>query len=342
MNAMKTAMALVMGVGLLNGCDQSKEEPDKTKVELAKVTAERDLMKSQIDKASQDAKDAQTKLTDSGKQAEGSRGKPSPPASPLPPSRRRLIRKPPAKHAAKAAPKVARSPRRANPVAQAGSTANLVKARAWQTPPPVCKLRLKRDAFGVPSPRPRSTNMKKFGLLMGAALFALGCGGLDGVLGPADAGVCVGVTPFQISDEPDGNENYTALSGSTSTRDDGLHERRSRGGPDLTRHGCPRRRKQCRQHLCITAVGTAADQTVNLGCGDIRCNTGTLTNSYAFTDTTKCNWTNTNTVDVTVTAPKQMKICLKQVRSNHTSISAGSCTQVKDCTVSWCQTIAAP
>jgi hypothetical protein len=184
--------------------------------------------------------------------------------------------------------------------------------------------------------------MKKFGLLMGAALFALGCGGLDDVLGPADAGVCApGVTPFQISTSPTGTKNYTALSGSTSTvttdctNVDPVAAQTSLGT-------AARGVENNAGNICITAVGTAADQTVNLGCGDIRCNTGTLTNSYAFTDTTKCNWTNTNTVDVTVTAPKQMKICLKQVRSNHTSISAGSCTQVKDCTVSWCQTIAAP
>mgnify|MGYP000724040328 FL=1 len=71
MNAVKSVMALVMGVALFAGCDQSKEELDKTKVELAKVTAERDLMKGQIDKATQDAKDAQTKLTDAVKARKG-------------------------------------------------------------------------------------------------------------------------------------------------------------------------------------------------------------------------------------------------------------------------------
>ena len=63
LTSMKSVMALVMGMALFAGCDQSKEELDKTKVELAKATAERDLMKGQIDKATQDAKDAQTKLT---------------------------------------------------------------------------------------------------------------------------------------------------------------------------------------------------------------------------------------------------------------------------------------
>lgn len=45
LTSMKSVMALVMGMALFAGCDQSKEELDKTKVELAKATAERDLMK---------------------------------------------------------------------------------------------------------------------------------------------------------------------------------------------------------------------------------------------------------------------------------------------------------
>ena len=41
----KSAVALVLGMTLASGCDQSKEELDKTKEQLAKVTSNSDQLK---------------------------------------------------------------------------------------------------------------------------------------------------------------------------------------------------------------------------------------------------------------------------------------------------------
>jgi len=51
------ALSLSMALGMVAGCDQSKEALDQTKDQLAKVTSERDQLKGQVDtmKVSMDA-----------------------------------------------------------------------------------------------------------------------------------------------------------------------------------------------------------------------------------------------------------------------------------------------
>jgi hypothetical protein len=86
-----TALAAFLFVGSI-GCDQSKEELDKTKAQLTSVTAERDGLKTQLDQANAKATALQQQVTDLNAKLAS--------ASAPPPAAAAEEEKPSAKHAA--------------------------------------------------------------------------------------------------------------------------------------------------------------------------------------------------------------------------------------------------
>jgi len=176
--------------------------------------------------------------------------------------------------------------------------------------------------------------MKKLGLLIAPVLLALGCGGLDDVLGPADGGVCGGATvyalhssaPYNVSSVSTVTTNctyfdpvaaQTALNGSTKVLD------------NTSANGTP----------CFKNNTTPP---TDWACMDVSCNAATGKSTTYSVDDGSCIYTQVVNVSGTVTGVSQMNISVSIQRSKFMSKTAGSCKQVQDCSVSYSAKLTGP
>ncbi len=174
--------------------------------------------------------------------------------------------------------------------------------------------------------------MKKIGLLVAPVLLALGCGGIDSLFdgGALDGGADMTVvTPYQVQT---GTyvQSMTSTVNTTCSVVDAVAAQAALNGAQRRLYN------DAMGNLCIETVVTSG-QPVLIGCGMVSFNKGQLKSTgIAFADT-KCQWTSTTTIDITVTARNTIKIDkFSQDRSQWGSVmGGGGCAQVSPCNVNW-------
>lgn len=177
--------------------------------------------------------------------------------------------------------------------------------------------------------------MKKLGLLIAPVLFALGCGGLDDVLGGVDAAVCGGQTVHRL---PVGvyNNNGTVKNFSTTCNASYID-------PVTTQTALQQASRvfdnQSGTYLCFSNNATPKTEW---GCFASNCNMVTPMAKDQYIDDGKCNCHQKVNLSGTVNAIGVLQLNVKVEKDTCTSSTAGSCTQTTACTVSYDVTMTGP